>query len=133
MSNTLNIPIVISLVDLLCFCDASFSCREGKSVYGMAIYFDNYLVVAGAAKENGCSTETSAYGIVIYFDNYLIVKGAAKEKKCFSENKSKVCAIIYALRRDRELGYKNINILLDAQDVINDINGAEDWAKKILI
>lgn len=50
MPNTLNISIYHKLGRFLIFCDASFSCGKGKSGYGMAIYFYNFLIVAGAFK-----------------------------------------------------------------------------------
>lgn len=65
-------PFIISWVDFFSFpfCNASFCCREGKSANGMAIYFDNSLVVASAPKG----------------------------KEMLFAKESEVCVILYALK-----------------------------------
>lgn len=45
----------------------------------------------------------------------------------------KGCAILYALRRDRDFGHHKIYLVSDAQEVINTINGANNWASKFFV
>lgn len=52
--------------------------------------------------------------MIIYFNNFLAVPSVGKGKEIhFFAKKSEACAIIYALKREKEFEYKNINLFLE--------------------
>lgn len=86
-------------------CDAAFSDREGKSAYGIVLYFDHLLVFAGVIF--GC--------------------------RCSFTNVAEMLAILYAERKAINWAILKIHLLLSSLEVIKTINKVEDWAIKSLV
>lgn len=84
-------------VRFVIFCDAAFFISDGKS----------------------------AYGVTIYFDSSLIVADAVKGKRCFNAKEAEVGAILYPVRRAIDFLFHKIHIACDAQEIIDAINGTK--------
>lgn len=68
----------------------------------------------------------SAYGVTIYFDSSLVVAGAVKGKRCFNTKEAEVGAILYPVRRAIDFRFHKIHIVCDAQEMIDAINGTKN-------
>lgn len=79
-----------------------FEKKEGKSVYGMAMYFDHLLVFVGAMSR--C--------------------------RCYSAKEAKMWAIPIAIKKTKHFEILNTHVFSNAMDVIKVIKGAQDWAIK---
>lgn len=91
--------------NFILFCDATFSFKEGKSKYGLAIYFDHSLVFAGAVIRCRCS----------------------------STKEAKTRAIFYAVRKAIEQKIFKPHFLSDVMEVFKAQKWVEDWANKNLV
>lgn len=68
--------------------------------------------------------------MAIYFDNFLLVAVTIKGKICLNADEVEACAILYALSRDKEFEYHKTYHVFYAPEVITTINGSKDCASK---
>lgn len=66
--------------------------------------------------------------MAMYFNNSLMFVGASKGCKCLTAKEAEACAILFTMRKTKDLGHRRIIIASNVLEVVKAMNGVEDWS-----